>query len=90
MFKSIKKCLSSKDNQEILRCKIDGRTDVDMIKLFVWLSQNVFNRRVDQEKNEIKAGQKSKETLEKFFIATKNFGLIDEMQPSADVINTTS
>lgn len=82
IFNSIKKCLSLKNNHEILNCKIDNCTNTDIMKVFVWLSQNAFNRAVGQERYEITAKYESKEVLEKFFYAAKNFGIIDEIIPS--------
>ena len=59
IFNSVKKCFSFKDNQKILDYKIDNWTDADLAKLFVWLSQNAFNRVANQERYEIANKQES-------------------------------
>jgi hypothetical protein len=81
IFNSVKQCFSFEDNQKILDCKIDNWTDTDLAKLFVWLSQNAFNRVANQERYQMANKQESKEVLEKFLTSAKKFGLVDEIQP---------
>jgi len=82
IFNSINKCLLSPNNKEIMSCKIKELTNTELTKIFIWLSQNAFNRSVGQERYEITGTKtESKEVLEKFFIAAKQFGLVDEILP---------